>query len=329
MKTLEKFAVGVDLGATNVRVVVGDVRGHILAKLSEATEKKRGPTGISQQIIGMIRSVRIRGFRPEKIKGVGIGSIGPLDLRRGRILSPANIPHDHIPLVEPIKEELGVPVRLLNDCTTAVIGEKEFGAGKGIQNLIYVTLSTGIGGGVYVDNHLLLGKDGNAAEIGHTTIDMEGRLECGCGKKGHWEAYCSARNIPNYVRTLLEGRNSKEVESSILMKFAGGDRYNITAKGLYEAAKANDPLSIEIVEKIGELNAIGFANIINAYDPALITVGGAVALNNRDFVIEPIKRHVHKYAINRIPDIKITPLGGDVVLYGALAMVFAFNDTQS
>ena len=319
---MEKFAVGVDLGATNVRIVVGDVGGHILAKLSEATEKKRGPAGISQQIISMIRSVRIGGFQPENVKGVGIGSIGPLDVRREGILSPANIPYDYIPLVEPIGEELGVPVRLLNDCTTAVMGEKKFGAGKGIQNLVYVTLSTGIGGGVYVDNHLLLGKDGNAAEIGHTTIDMEGRLRCGCGKRGHWEAYCSAKNIPNYVRTLLERRDSKEVEGSLLMKLAGGDRYNITAKGLYEAAKASDPLSTEIVEKIGELNAIGFANIINTYDPALITVGGAVALNNRDLVIEPIKRHVHKYAINRVPDIKITPLGEDVVLYGALAMVY-------
>jgi len=322
MKTSEKFAVGIDLGATNVRVVAGDERGRILARASEETERKRGPEGISQQIIRMIRSVRLEGFKPEKIKGVGIGSIGPLDLKRGGAVKPANIPFDFIPLVEPIKRTFGVPVHLLNDCTTAVIGEKEFGAGKGVQNLVYVTMSTGIGGGIYVDNHLLIGKDGNAHEIGHITIDFEGRLTCGCGKKGHWEAYCSAKNIPNYVRVLLEAKDPKEIEGSLLMKGAGGNRRKITAKGLYEAAKGGDALSKEMVEKIGVLNAIGFANIIDAYDPSLITVGGALALNNEDLVIQPIKRHVHEYAINRVPDIQITPLREDVVLYGALAMVY-------
>jgi len=318
----EKLAVGVDLGATNVRVAVGDKRRGILAKLSEATERREGPEGISRQIIRMIHSIRHEDFGPEKILGVGIGSIGPLDPRRGAIAGPANLPWEYVPLVGPIQGELGVPVRLLNDCTAAVVGEREFGAGRGVENLVYVTISTGIGGGVYVDGHLLIGKDGNAHEIGHLTIDMEGRLQCGCGKRGHWEAYCSGMNIPKYVRLLLEGKDQKTVEKSLLMKLAGGDRQNITAKGLYDAAKAGDPLSKEFVEKIGELNAIGFANIINAYDPELITVGGTVTLKNPDLVMEPIHRHVEKYALNRLPEIRITPLGEDVGLYGALAAVY-------
>ena len=202
------------------------------------------------------------------------------------------------------------------------MGERDFGAGRGVENLVYVTISTGIGGGVYVDGHLLIGKDGNAHEIGHITIDMEGRLQCGCGKRGHWEAYCSGMNIPNYVRLLLEGKDQKTVEKSLLMKLAGGYRQKITAKGLYDAAKAGDPLSKEFVEKIGELDAIGFANIINAYDPELITVGGTVTLKNPDLVMEPIHKHVEKYALNRLPEIRITPLGEDVGLYGALAAVY-------
>lgn len=311
------------MGATNVRVVVGDEGGRILARLSEATEVKHGPEGVSRQIARMIRSIPLAGFQPEGIRGIGIGSAGPLDIKSGVLTHPPNLPFDHVPLVKPLRKEFRVPVRLLNDCTAAVLGEKEFGAGKKLQNLVYVTLSTGIGGGVYVDDHLLIGKDGNAAEIGHFTIDLEGRLRCGCGRRGHWEAYCSASNIPNYVRLLLEGMDAKMVEKSLLMKLAEGSRQNITAKGLYEAARAGDTLSREIVERIGELNAMGFANVINAYDPALVTVGGAMALNNRDFIIEPIRRHVHQYAINRVPEIKITPLEEDVVLYGALAMVYA------
>jgi len=318
----EKLAVGVDLGATNVRVTVGDKRRGILAKLSEATERREGPEGISRQIIRMIHCIRHEDFGPEKILGVGIGSIGPLDPRRGAIAGPANLPWEYVPLVGPIQGELGVPVRLLNDCTAAVVGEREFGAGRGVENLVYVTISTGIGGGVYVDGHLLIGKDGNAHEIGHITIDMEGRLQCGCGKRGHWEAYCSGMNIPNYVRLLLEGKDRKTVERSLLMKLAGGDRQNITAKGLYDAAKAGDPLAKEFVEKIGELNAIGFANVINAYDPELITVGGTVTLKNPELVLEPIHRYVEKYVLNRLPEIRITLLGEDVVLYGALAAVY-------
>ena len=317
----EKFAIGVDLGATNMRVALGNEKGQILARLSERTEVKMGSEGISQQIIRMVRSIRYEGFKPEKAKGVGIGSIGPLDLKRGGVVKPANIPLDFVPLVEPVKKAFGVPVHLLNDCTTAVIGEKEFGAGKEVRNLVYVTMSTGIGGGIYVDNHLLIGKDGNAHEIGHITIDFEGRLTCGCGKKGHWEAYCSAKNLPNYIQLLLEGMNPKAVEKSLLMKFAKGNRHNITSKMLHDAAKKGDALSMEIVEKVGLLNAIGFANIINAYDPELITVGGTMALKNTDLIMEPIKRHVHEYTINKVPDIIITPLGDDVVLYGALAMV--------
>jgi len=322
MKASGKFAVGVDLGATNVRVVLGDEEGHILARLFEQTEKKKGPAGISQQIIRMIRSIRYGGFKPENVKGVGIGAIGPLDLVKGGVVKSANIPYDFIPLVEPIKKTFGVPVYLFNDATTAVIGEKHYGAGKAVSNLVYVTLSTGIGGGVYVDNHLLIGKDGNAAEIGHIIIDMEGRLTCGCGRKGHWEAYCSAKNIPNLARLIFKEKSPKEVEKSLLMKRAKGNRANITAKMICDAAKDGDALSLEIMDKVGELNAMGFATIIDAYDPELITVGGALALNNVDLAMEPIKRRVGDYAINRVPEIKITPLGDDVALYGALAMVY-------
>jgi glucokinase len=319
----KKFAVGVDLGATNVRVALGDEKGHILARLSERTNLTGGREGVSRQIVRMIRSLPYEGFKPEEVRGVGIGSFGPLDLKRGAIVKPANIPFDFVPLVKPIEKEFKVPVRLLNDCAAAVMGEKVYGVGKGVQNLVYVTISTGIGGGVYVDNHLLIGKDGNAHEIGHITIDLEGRLTCGCGKRGHWEAYCSGRSLPNYVQLLLKGMNPKKVEKSLFMRLAEGDIRNITSKMLYDAAKEGDALSMEIVEKVGELNAMGFASVINVYDPELITVGGAVVLRNTDLIMKPIKRHVSEYTINRVPNIIITPLGDDAVLYGALAMVHA------
>jgi len=308
------------LGGTNVRAVLGDDKGRVLARVDERTERSKGPEGIIRQLANMVLKVT-SGFGLDRIEGVGVASAGTLDPERKMIKVFANLPFNEIPVVDPLENELRVPVRLLNDCSTAVVGEKFFGAGREFENLVYITISTGIGGGVYVDGRLLFGKDGNAHEVGHMTIDMEGRLPCGCGKRGHWEAYCSGENIPNYARLLLHGRE-KELEGSILSKFVGGDIQNLTAKSIYDAAKLGDSLSLQIVEEIGKANAIGFSNVVNLYDPELITVGGTVALKNPKLVINPIERYLPEYSLNRIPRVMITPLGGDAVLYGALAIIF-------
>mgnify|MGYP000415598701 CR=1 FL=1 len=317
-----KIAIGVDLGGTNVRVALGDEDGRILAKVSERTEKSKGPEGISEQIARIIRYLEEKKVKTRKIVGIGIGSAGPLDLGRGGLMRPTNIPYDFVPLVEPLEDAFHLPTYLLNDCSAAVMGERFFGAGKKHENLAYITLSTGIGGGIYVDGHLLIGKDGNATEIGHFTIDFEGKLTCGCGKKGHWEAYCSGNGIPNYVRLLLAQKKSEEIKDSLLLRTLKGNLNLLTAKILYDCAKAGDPLSLKLTEKIGILNSVGFACVIDAYDPSLITVGGSIALRNERLVIDPIRRNVEKHARNRAADIRITPLGEDVVLYGALALAF-------
>ncbi|MEM2607564.1 MAG: ROK family protein [Candidatus Bathyarchaeia archaeon] len=314
------LAISVDLGGTSVRVGLGDRDGRITARVIESTEKMRGPMGVSEQIIRMIYSLTKGRPNLGDIRGIGIGATGPLDIKGGGLMRPTNLPFEYVPLVKPIEEEFNLPVLLLNDCVAAVIGEKYFGIGGKHENLAYVTISTGIGGGVYVDGHLLMGKDGNAHEIGHFTIDFEGRLICGCGRRGHWEAYCSGTGIPNYAKMIINGGGVGDIRESLLW-----DAYingKLTAKIVYDCARAGDRLAKIIVEKIGVLNAIGFACVIDAYDPSLITVGGSVTLNNPDLVIEPIKLHIQEHARNRAPEISITPLGEDIVLYGALASVF-------
>jgi glucokinase len=316
---MRRYAIGVDVGGTNCRAALGDEKGNIVDKLAEKVDKTSGQTGISRQISAMITAL-LEKNAAVKVEGIGIGSLGPLDLKRGIIIEAANLPDlQNVPLVEPVEKQFGVPVRLLNDCSAAVVGEKYYGEGKEVNNLVYVTISSGIGVGVIVDGHLLFGKDGNVSELGHQTIDSTDSRRCACGRLGHWEAYCSGRDIPAYVRELI--RNDKRAGESLLLKLAGHPD-NLTAKLLYESAKQQDELSSEIIERLGRLNAIGFANIINAYDPSLITVGGSVALNNPKLIIEPIKKYVADYAINRLPEIKITSLGGDIVLYGAIATVF-------
>lgn len=311
----DELSIGVDIGATNLRVAIGDKEGKILFKHSERTAETGDEYTISEQIYRIIK------MAPEKLVkraiGVGIGSIGPMDIQKG-IIFPPNIKFKLVYLTEPLKEKLGLPVYLLNDCVAAVVGEKIFGAGKDVENLVYITISTGIGGGVYVNGNLLLGKEGNAHEIGHTVVDFTGRLVCGCGKPGHWEAYCSGKNLPRFAKLIQE----EEKISSKLSEMIENNFSSVTSEIIFRLAREGDKLAKIVVERCAEINAIGFANVIDVYDPSLITVGGSVALNNVDLVIEPIKEKVNKYAVNRIPEIIPTPLGHDIVLYGAIASVF-------
>ncbi len=311
-----KRIIGVDIGATSIRVALGDERGNVFSRLKERTDESSGPEGISRQIVRMIHSLTSL----TKVRHVGIGAAGPLDLKEGAIVHSPNIGFDYIPLVKPLVKELKVPVYLANDCVAGVVGEKEFGQGRGCANLVYVTISSGIGGGVFVDNHLLLGKDGNAHEIGHLTIDHEGKLRCGCGKKGHWEAYCGGANAPNFIRLQLETKTRREIESSLLGKIARGDLDTLSSKALFTAAKRGDKIALEVVGEMGRLNGVGFANVTSAYDPELITVGGAITLANPRLVLNPIRESIDRYSINRVPKIRITKLGEDSVLYGTLAL---------
>jgi glucokinase len=302
--------VAVDIGATNIRVAVGDERS-LKTKRSEATDRLNGPEGVPRQIARMIRSIDTEPV------AVGIGSIGPLDVRRGAIGATPNFAFKHIPIVEPLEDEFGVPVRIMNDCNAAVIGEHLYGAGRGLDNLFYVTMSTGLGGGAIVDGNPLNGKDGNAPEIGHLTIDPGSELVCGCGCKGHWEAYCSGANIPRFARILLR---NMALEGGLLLKMVGGDLGRLTSEMVFDAARKRDRNALYVVEEIGKVNAVGFADIVNAFDPELITIGGSVALNNPELILEPIKSGIDKHLINKKPEIRLTPLGADVVLYGGLAI---------
>jgi glucokinase len=314
--------VGVDLGGTWIRVALSDEKGRILERTREQVDKT-SEYAISAQIPRLIQSLlHRRDIGPRHLEGIGIASAGPLDLKKGRIVKPPNLPFDQVPITGPVAEKLGVPTYLINDCTAAVLGEREFGAGRRVKNLVYITIGTGIGGGAIVDGHLLWGKDGNAVEVGHFSIDAQERLPCGCGKRGHWEAYCSGNNIPNFIELRIGEMKDAFVKQSFLRKDMKGRVSNLAAEDLFAAARRGDRLSLRLVDEIGTLNAMGFANVINAYDPSLIAVGGSVALRNRNLVLSPIIDKVKDHVcVNRLPKILPTLLGEDVGVYGAVAAV--------
>jgi glucokinase len=316
--------IGVDLGGTWLRVAISSDRGRFVERVDEKVDK-RSANAINKQIVRIARFLCGKHhLEMRTMKGVGIASAGPLVQDKGILVKPVNLPFDIVPLTKPVEEQLDIPACLINDCAGAALGEKMFGAAKGIDNFVYITISTGIGAGAIVNGTLLLGKDGNGHEVGHFVIDYEGKLLCGCGRPGHWEGYCSGRNIPNFVRMRLKDVSIENVKESLLSKMLGGDFSRLAAADLFNAAKKHDNLSLQLINEIGILNAIGVANVINAYDPSLITIGGTVTLKNKQMILSPIRKHVHEYALNRIPRIQITPLGDDVCLYGAVAAAMEY-----
>lgn len=314
-----EFWIGTDLGGTRVRVVLSDQKGRFVEKVNEEVDKSSSKA-ISNQIIRLARYLcNKHGLNIKSVKGVGIAATGPLIQEEGVLFKPNNLPFDYVPLTKPVTEELSVPSCLLNDCSAAALGERTFGAARGLDNYVYVTISTGIGAGAFVDGTLLSGKDGNAHEVGHTVIDCEGKLTCTCGRRGHWEAYCSGIGIPNFVKMRLKNMPERTVKESLLLRRMKGDLSRLTAADLFAAAKEADGLSFKLVNEIGVLNAMGFANVTNVYDPLLITVGGTVTLRNRRMILSPVRKHVRDYAVNRVSRIMVTPLGDDIGLYGAVA----------
>ncbi len=311
------YVLAVDLGATYVRVAIASCDGKIVSKAKERVVREGREDAIAKQIIKIYENL-IEKVGKVTIDKIAIGSIGPLDMRKGIIINPPNLPFEKIVLKDPLKEYFKADVLILNDAVSAAWGEKHFGLGRDVENLAYVTLSTGIGVGVIVNGKLLLGKDGNAHEMGHAVVNYDSPFKCGCGRIGHWEAYASGRNIPRFAKYLAQTRFKELLNKSILKSKIINN--TLEARDVFEAAKKNDPLALKIIDELGKVNASGFANVINAYDPELITVGGAIALNNpKELVIDPILEYLDMYVVNRVPKIEITKLGDDIVLYGAVA----------
>lgn len=307
------YYAGVDLGATNVRAVVADEEGSILGVDQRLTPQASSGIAVTEAVLDAVRAAcRDAGIDPERVHAVGIGSIGPLDLAHGAVVDPANLPDeiDRIPVTGPLAELVDTDrLYLHNDTVAGVIGQR-FYSDRNPDDMVYLTISSGIGAGVCIDGHVLRGWDGNAGEVGHLVVDPDGRMTCGCGKDGHWEAYCSGANIPAYAERIYE-------ETSVSTELPVGDP-GFEAADVFDRADV-DRLADCVIDRVADWNAIGVVNIVHAYAPLVIYVGGAVALNNPELVVDPIRDRIDELVMTNVPDIELTPFGDEVVVRGAVA----------
>ncbi|MEM1936521.1 MAG: ROK family protein, partial [Sulfolobales archaeon] len=306
------YVVGVDIGATKTRVGLFTLDCSLIYADTFPTPREVDGSLIPQVIVSKVREVssRVGG----EVVAVGIGTIGPLDIRRGDVVGTPNVGRASFRLKAPIEKALGVKTYVVNDCVAAVWGEYLVGAGRGSSNVVYITISTGIGGGAVVDDHLILGKDGNAHEVGHIVLDYSGRFKCGCGGVGHWEGIASGANIPKTASLLSREWGGPRTEA-----YRKASRGLLTPELLFSYWASGDAFADYLVDFLAEVNAAGIASAINVYDPEVVTIGGSIALRNPGF-FKLIEGKIGKYAINRVPRVLLTPLGDDAVLVGA-AMV--------
>lgn len=310
-----RLVLAADLGGTRLRAALADLEGRFLRRLEWATEAERGRQALLERIVALIQQVR--GDTPdEDLLGIGVGTPGPLDPTTGVVLSAPNMPGwVDLPLQAVLEERLGLPVRLVNDANGAALGEWVYGAGRGHQNLVYITISTGIGGGVIADGRLLLGHRGLAGEVGHMTLQADGP-RCNCGNYGCWEALASGTAI---------GRDGAEEvragRSALLQQLCRGQPEQVDARMVGQAAAQGDAAASEIIKRAARYCGVGMVNLLHLYSPEIILVGGGVAKLG-DLLFRPMRRAVREQAMPAYRNVPIDPasLGENMGLLGAVAL---------
>ncbi|HWF46440.1 MAG TPA: ROK family protein [Bryobacteraceae bacterium] len=261
-----KQAIGIDLGGTELRAALVDESGALLAYEKVKTDRIGGPESVVAQMEKLVANVR--GQR--EISGVGVAAPGPLNSETGVVLDPPTLPGwKNFELRRILAGRLQMPVSLNNDANAAAYGEWRFGGGRGCRHVVYITLSTGIGGGVVADGRLLLGQGGFAAELGHMSIAIDGPV-CLCGHLGCWESLASGTALAKFAEEAV-----RECQSSLMIDLAGG--CPIQAHHVGAAAAQGDPLALALLQDEARYLAMGLINVLHLFAPEIVLIGGGVA----------------------------------------------------
>ena len=305
----------IDLGGTKIITAIVSNNGQIVAKEYCLTLAEEGPPSVINRVLSAIdHLLSVKNMDLSQLDSISLAAAGAIDFDQGLITSSPNLPGWHdIPLRDTVKEKYGVNTFLINDASAAALGEHRFGAGKGIRNLIMLTVGTGIGGGIIINGELYLGAGGSAGEIGHMTIDVNGP-RCSCGNIGCLETLASGTAVAREaIRRISQG------ESSSLTEIVFGNIEDITAEKVDIAAAGGDSLAAEVISQAATYLGVGMVNLVNIFNPEMIIVGGGMAKMG-DRLLNPARQVVRERAF-QLPAqaVCIVPaqLGEDAGVIGA------------
>ena len=304
--------IGIDLGGTNIAAGLVNENCEIIAKKSIPTKAERPVAEIIADMAKLARELADEAGCD--VEWVGIGAPGTIDAKNGVIVYANNIGFLDTPVAEIFRTHYDVPVYLGNDANCAALGEAYAGAAKGCEHAIMITLGTGLGGGIIIDRKIYAGFNGAGGELGHVVIVKDGE-PCSCGRKGCWEAYCSATALIRMTKEAMEADTEKK---SILWEITGGIE-NVSGKTAYQAAAKGDAIAKSVTDAYEGYLANGIATMINIFQPEVLCIGGGVS-HEGDNMLNPVKALVAKEVYTRSgkqTEIKIATLGNNAGIVGA------------
>ena len=308
--------IGIDVGGTNVKLALVSPEGKIIYSNSIPTHAEMGYEYTVNNIKEAIRDLlKETDSKPENIQGIGFGFPGQVDYKSGIVRLAPNIPGwVDVPIAKMIEEEFHIPTRVDNDVRTATLGELNYGAGVGCENLVCITVGTGIGSGIVLNGKLVRGANNAAGELGHIKLNMQGGPLCGCGDRGCLEAYASGPSIVAMAEEYIRGGKSTKYR-----ELANPD---ITPYIVAVAAKEGDPVARQIFRIMGEYIGMGLTSVVNLLNPEKIIIGGGVA-ESGDILLEPIRETIAKRAMTIQRQVEIVPaqLGNTAGVIGASLLI--------
>lgn len=310
------LVLAIDLGGTQLRAALVDEAGLIVARDAVRTDSVGGPDAVIGQLVDLAEQL-IASRPQDKVKLAGVSCPGPLDTRSGRTFAIATLPgYDGFPFAERASARLGMPVVLEHDGHAAAYGEWRHGAGRGIDDFVYLTISTGLGGGAIVNGRLLRGAGGMACHVGHMTVNPDGPL-CGCGNRGCWEMMASGTSF------LTRVRYRAHLKSHAIL---GNSPNEIEAVDVFKSARTGDAFAIECVEEEARWLGIGMINLIHLFNPARIVIGGGMS-NNLDMLLPGIVSRIDRHAMPPYRGISIVKadLGDNAGLIGIALLTSEAN----
>lgn len=310
------YYIGVDLGGTNIAAGIVNEKGEMLIKKSVPTEAHKGEDAVVEKMAGLCKKLLDeKKLTVDDIEYVGIATPGTADHDRGIVVYSNNIKFLNYPIADKFKSFLPVKsVIIENDANAAAKGEAQCGAAKGHKDSVMITLGTGVGGGIIINNKVYSGFNYAGAELGHTVIEAGGR-KCTCGRRGCWEAYSSATGLINMTKEKLE-----ETKDTIMWEMVGGDIEKVSGRTAFDAMRKGDKAGKDVVDKYIFYLAAGITNMINIFQPEVLVIGGGVC-NEKNYLTDPINEIVAVEQYSRHSDkkteVKIAELGNDAGIIGA------------